>query len=54
MINLISKLRQACHDERSKNCKTTEIQKSNKRWYDIFLDPEPLKDESHSITRYYK
>jgi hypothetical protein len=26
MTNLISKLRQACHNERSKNCEATEVQ----------------------------
>jgi hypothetical protein len=70
MINLISKLRQACHDERSKNREATEVQLyalqlcavvekyilpliKSKVWLkDIFIDPEPMKDESHSIARY--
>jgi hypothetical protein len=70
MQNLISKLRQACHDERSKNREATEVQLyalqlcsdvekyilpliKFKVWLkDIFTDPEPMKDESHSIARY--
>lgn len=70
MTNLISKLRQACHDERAINREATELQLyalqlcadvekyilpliKSKVWLkDIFIDPEPMKDESHSIARY--
>jgi hypothetical protein len=70
MTNLISKLRQACHDERKKNREATEVQLyalqlcsdvekylmpwlKFKAWLkDIFIDPEPMKDESHSRARY--
>jgi hypothetical protein len=70
MQNLISKLRQACHDERNKNREATEVQLYAlqlcadvekyilpwihfKAWLkDIFIDPEPTKDESHSRVRY--
>jgi hypothetical protein len=70
MTNLISKLRQACHDERAINREATEVQLyalqlcsdvekyilpglKFKAWLkDIFIDPKPMNDESHSIARY--
>jgi hypothetical protein len=65
MQKLIADIRAAAHKERAISREATELQLyalqlctevekqlNKKRWYDIFIDPEPMKDESHSIARY--
>jgi hypothetical protein len=32
-------------------CREVE-KKLSHHWYDVFIDPEPMKDESHGIARY--
>ena len=63
MQKLIADIRAAAHKERAISREATELQmlalelcrevekKLNHHWYDIFIDPEPMKDESHSIAR---
>jgi len=66
MQKLITDIRAAAHKERQVSRKATELQMlalelcaeverqvlNKKHWYDIFIDPEPMKDESHSEARY--
>lgn len=63
---LIADIRAATHKERAISREATELQMLalelcaevekqviyKKHWYDVFIDPEPMKDESHSIARY--
>jgi len=66
MQKLIADIRAAAHKERAISREATELQLYalelcreiekqviyKKHWYDIFIDLEPMKDESHSIAGY--
>ena len=65
MQKLIADIRAAAHKERAISREATplqmlalelcaEVEKQviyKKHWYDIFIDPAPMKDESHSVAR---
>ena len=66
MQKLIADIRAAAHKERAISREATELQMLalelcaevekqviyKRHWYDFLFDPEPMKDESHSIARY--